>query len=109
MDATAVAKEFLDQWERMYDETSGKPGADNYTRLGQKFAAYTGEFSLGEADELAKALAVERKARGWPDAARTDPKGRMLMTIEIETGIMTVWLGGLRRADANVLPFRRTT
>jgi hypothetical protein len=94
LDAPAVAREFLNQWERACTPRDGVDpasflGRDFQSGLAKKFALFTGHpISMGEADEVACELRRQRVARGWPDIKPT-----------IEATLMMFWLSGLRAAE----------
>jgi hypothetical protein len=80
MNPQAIATEFLDQWERAHSVDE-----PDYDRLAAKYAAYTGQVSLGDADAVGKDLA--RRPQGprlaGPEACparlhelRTNDRGR---------------------------------
>ena len=90
MNPQTIATEFLDQWERAHSVDQ-----PNYDRLMAKYAAYTGQVSMGDADAIQKALHAGRKARGWPDP-KPAPPGYMSCEPTIEGAIVSLWLCALR-------------
>ena len=90
MNHQAIATEFLDQWERAHSVDQ-----PDYDRLMTKYAACTGQVSVGDADAIWKALRAGRKARGWPDP-KSARSGYMSLEPTIEGAIMSLWLCALR-------------